>query len=233
MHFMIFEDDKKFAKILSNEVRVYFQKLMDSLYIDVISMDFSLDITINADIAFIDIDLDGKNGIVLAKYIKNISPKTLIIFVSSKEELVFNALSVSMFQFIRKSKFKEDCIRVFRQLYQHIQEREKKILLQVNGRKTMININEIQFLLSFGRDLLIKTMTNEYVLSSSIKSILDMIEEKSYYDLVQISRNQVVNLNYIASIKSSNVIIVDGNSYAIGRKYKTNLINKYEDYLLR
>lgn len=233
MHIMIFEDDKKFAKILSNEVRVYFQKLMDSLYIDVISMDFSLDITINADIAFIDIDLDGKNGIVLAKYIKNISPKTLIIFVSSKEELVFNALSVSMFQFIRKSKFKEDCIRVFRQLYQHIQEREKKILLQVNGRKTMININEIQFLLSFGRDLLIKTMTNEYVLSSSIKSILDMIEEKSYYDLVQISRNQVVNLNYIASIKSSNVIIVDGNSYAIGRKYKTNLINKYEDYLLR
>lgn len=233
MNIMIFEDDVKFAECLSEKIYIYFHELIKSIHIDMITKDFSFDITTNCDIAFVDINLGEKNGITLAKYIKNLSPQTLIIFVSSKEELVFHALSVSTFQFIRKSKFDEDCMRVFEQLYQYILQQEKKILLEIDGRKTVIHINNIQFILSFGRDLLIKTTDNEYILPSSIKSILNRIEEKSYYDLIQISRNQVINLNYIFSIQSSTIVTIDGKNYTIGRKYKDELVNRYEEYLLR
>lgn len=233
MRIMIVDDDMVFSNNLSNEFENYFNKLVDTIEMEIISKDFSLDMKINADIVFIDIDLKGKNGITLAKYIKSVSPKTLIIFISSKEELVFNALSVTTFQFIRKAKFKEDSIRVFKQLYQYIQENEKKIILEINGRKNVIKINEIQFILSFGRDLLIKTILHEYVLVSTIKQIIELLGSKSYYDIVQISRSVAVNLNYISNIEANTVILQDETSHTIGRIYKSNLIKKYEEFLLR
>lgn len=233
MKIMFFDDDLLFSNNLLKEFEKYFNKLVDSIDTEIISKDFSLDISINADVVFIDIDLNGKNGIALAKYIKSVSPKTLIIFVSSKEELVFNALSVTTFQFIRKARFKEDSIRVFKQLYQYIQENEKKIILEIKGRKSVIKINDIHFILSFGRDLLIKTFLHEYVLVSSIKDILKILETHSYYDIVQISRSVAINLNYISNIEANSVTMQDGASHTIGRVYRSNLTKKYEEYLLR
>lgn len=233
MRIMIVDDDIVFSSNLSNEFKNYFNKLVDIIDMEIISKNFSLDMKINADVVFIDIDLNGKNGIALAKYIKSVSPKTLIIFISSKEELVFNALSVTTFQFIRKAKFKEDSIRVFKQLYQYIQENEKKIILEINGRKNVIKINEIQFILSFGRDLLIKTTLHDYILVSTIKDIIELLETKSYYDIVQISRTVAINLNYISNIEANTVILQDETSHTIGRIYKANLIKKYEEFLLR
>lgn len=233
MKVMFFDDDLLFANNLLNMFKEYFNKLVDSIEATIISDDFSLDMSINADAVFIDIDLNGKNGIALAKYIKNVSPKTLIIFVSSKEELVFNALSVTTFQFIRKARLNEDSIRVFKQLYQYMQENEKKIIIEINGRKTVININDIQFILSFGKDLLIKTISHEYVLVSSIKNILEMFAEHLYYDIVQISRGVAINLNYVSNIEANTVTMQDGIAHTIGRVYRLNLIHKYEEYLLR
>lgn len=233
MQILIVDDDIVFSNNLSNEFKNYFSKLFDTIDIQIISKEFSLDTKINADVVFIDIDLNGKNGIALAKYIKSISPKTLIIFISYKEELVFNALSVTTFQFIRKSKFKEDSIRVFKQLYQYVQENDKKIILEINGRKNVIKINEIQFILSFGRDLLIKTILHEYVLVSTIKKIIELLENKSYYDIIQISRSVAINLNYISNIEANTVILQDESSHTIGRIYKSNFMKKYEEFLLR
>lgn len=233
MKLAIFDDDIIFSQNLSKEFNEYYKKLISPIEIEIISKNFSLDSFDDLDIAFIDIDLNGKNGIALAKYMTDISPKILIIFISSRDELVFNALSVPTFQFIRKSKFKEGCAKVFNQLYKHLQIYNKKIILEINGRKTVLNLNEIQYLLSFGRDLLIKTIINDYIIVSTMKEIMHKIEEKSYNDLIQISRNQIVNLNYVNNIKSSNVILNDGSKYSIGRKYKSTFIKKYEEFLLR
>jgi len=233
MKIAIFDDDVKFSQNLSNEFKNYFKTLISPIEIRIISNHFLLDSFYDFDIAFIDIDLNGQNGIALAKYMTDISPKILIIFISSKDELVFNALSVPTFQFIRKSKFKEDCTKVFKQLYKHIQTYNKKIILEINGRKTVINLNEIQYLLSFGRDLLIKTISTDYIIVSTIKEMMIKVEEKSYYDLIQISRSQIVNLNYVTHIKSSKVVLNDNCEYSIGRKYKSTFIKKYEEFLLR
>lgn len=233
MKIAIFDDDAIFSQNLSNELKKYYKKLIVPIEINIISNNFSLDSFENLDIAFIDINLNGKNGIALAKYMTDISPKILIIFISSRDELVFNALSVPTFQFIRKSKFKEDCAKVFNQLYKYIQTYNKKIILEINDRKTVINLNEIEYLLSFGRDLLIKMISNDYIIVSTLKEIMHKIEEKSYYDLIQINRNQIVNLNYVTHIKSSKVILNDNIEYPIGRKYKSAFIKKYEEFLLR
>ena len=72
------------------------------------------------DIAFIDIDLNVCNGINIAKYLRQLHPQLIIIFVSRREELVFQTFSTGVFQFIRKSKYIQDSKIVFEQLKKYL-----------------------------------------------------------------------------------------------------------------
>jgi two-component SAPR family response regulator len=60
---------------------------MDSTYFDVI---------------FLDIDMPEITGFDAAKKVKEISPESKIIFVTSKHDLVYNSFEYQPFYFIRK-----------------------------------------------------------------------------------------------------------------------------------
>ena len=126
------------------------------------------------DVAFIDIDLNVCNGINIAKYLRKLHPQLIIIFVSRREELVFQTFSTGVFQFIRKSKYNQDTQIVFEQLKKHLLQNNQKHILVINGRKTVIKTNTIQYILSIGHDVVIKTNDHEYTLKSSIQDMLDM-----------------------------------------------------------
>lgn len=67
------------------------------------------------DVIFMDIELNDKNGIEIAKYHKD-KHNCLVIFTSSHENLVFNTFQVEPFQFIRKNHYDYDKNIVFKQL---------------------------------------------------------------------------------------------------------------------
>ncbi len=58
------------------------------------------------DIIFLDIDMPDIDGIEAAGIIKKQNPNTLVIFVTSKDELVYKSFEVHPFGFIRKSRFR-------------------------------------------------------------------------------------------------------------------------------
>ena len=58
------------------------------------------------DLVFLDIDMPQRNGIDVAKEIVNIKKDTTLIFLSQREDLVFDTLPLHPFGFIRKSRIK-------------------------------------------------------------------------------------------------------------------------------
>ena len=57
------------------------------------------------DIIFLDIEMPGMDGISVCKKIREIAPNALVIFISNKEDLVFQTFEVQPFRFIRKSEY--------------------------------------------------------------------------------------------------------------------------------
>ena len=55
-----------------------------------------------------DIDLVIQNGINLVKQLKMINADLIVIFISAREDLVFDTFSVEPFQFIRKKHYDQD-----------------------------------------------------------------------------------------------------------------------------
>lgn len=229
MEVLIIDDDEIFARTLKNDFEHYFQNYDEHINIKM-KCDHFLELDKeDIDVAFIDIDLNVCNGINIAKYLRKLHPQLIIIFVSRREELVFQTFSTGVFQFIRKSKYNQDTQIVFEQLKKHLLQNNQKHILDINGRKTVIKTNTIQYILSIGHDVVIKTNDHEYTLKSSIQDMLDMFHCR---DLIQIQRNLIINFYFIKDVKATTIITMDDNEYKIGRKYQKDFVTQYEEFLL-
>ena len=230
MDILILDDDKSFTKKLQKDFYEYFHFSYHDLTFKIKYDDF-LNINMdNIDLAFIDIDLVICNGIDIAEKLRESFPQLIIIFVSTREELVFNTFKTGVFQFIRKAKYDYDIDIVFQQLEKYLQIHFNKKIIEVNKRKTVIEINNIQYILSLGREVIIKQKDREDIIKSTIRDVLDLFDSNM---LIQVQRNFIVHFGFIKKVKNSTIITVDGKSYKIGRKYQKDFFEKYEEYLLQ
>lgn len=231
MNVIIVDDDQEFIKKLKKDIQLQFSNI-DDLHIITFHDNFHEVFNyLQIDIIFLDIDLKiSDNGINLAKHIKKIYPKIIIIFMSSHDNFVFHALSIGFFQFIRKNKYTIDVPKVLIQTQNFYKENNYKIILTINGRKKSLNLNDVQYILSIGHDLLIKTLSEEIIIYSSLGKFLNEIK---YPDIIQIQKNLAINFNYAHSVCRSEIIMNNNEKFTVGRKYQSKLLNAHEEFLLK
>jgi len=228
---LIIDDDKEFAEYLCKEFKRYFSYLREKLDTILITENFDKVLSINSpDIVFIDVDLVTHSSIGLAKYIKNAFPNSIFIFMSNYDDLVFSTLSVGIFQFIRKKQAEKDILEVFVLLKDYIANHFQKTIIRIKGVSYVIQLKDIEYVLSIGHDLIIQTNDKSYTISSSVDNFL---KQNNYVDFIQIQRTLVINFNYTKSVERGRVVMKNGREYKVGRKYQNGLIERYEEFLLR
>lgn len=228
MNILIIDDDRNFSLKLKNDFINEFKSVENIITVEIVNRDFSnIDID-DLDIAFLDIDLETDNGIAVGAKLRKKFPNLILIYVSAKEELVFQSLSTGVYQFIRKSKYMYDKNITFNQLKHTILNKQIRFI-NINKRSVGLQLSKIRFIHSYGKELTIEEK-QKYTFRSSIK---DILRELDYPFLVQIQRNTVVNCNYIAKIQKNIVYTKDGDEYTLGKKYVERLNAMYEEYLLQ
>lgn len=231
MKIAILDDDVEFSKNFKDLVYPHLKKILSNVQIQIISANFYKAINNNKfDIIFIDIDLKETTGIKLAMILKNIDANTIIIFVSSRNELVFNALSVQPFQFIRKSNLIEDLHITLKLIKNHFQKNSKLITLDLYGRKTSIKTCDIIYIESIGHEINIITEDDTYTYRSSLKEITTLINSN---DFCRIQKSIIVNFNSVQEIVKNDIFLKNGNIFTISRHYKKDVLQNYKEYLLR
>lgn len=183
------------------------------------------------DIVFLDVNPESqKEGFKIGTKINDLYPKALLIYISNVDSFVYPALSFNIFQFIRKNNYEIDFMKTCRKLEKYIKEHIKKTIIYVNGRKQVLILDQIKYVMSIGHDLHIQYQDQMFIISSSIKSFLDSLD---YKDIVQIQRNMAINLNQIEVIKNNEILMKDHQTYNVGRIYRNDFEQAYNSYLLR
>lgn len=232
MNIVIADDDFFYVKTLEKDVKNYFSTIDRKINIFILTENFYSILNYTAiDVIFLDVDLKTeKNGIALGKQIKKIFPNIILVFTSSNNDFVFPALSIGFFQFIRKNEYNYDIEKVFLQIKNYYIEHNKKTIIIVDKKRVILKLNEIIYILSIGHELTIKTISNEYNLSISLKKFKDSIDFKY---LIQIQRNLIINLSFVNEITRTELTMNDNKKYKIGRKYQDSALKKYERFLLQ
>lgn len=229
MRIMIIDDEYSYSLKLKGDIYPIFRKLSDSIDCDVYNHPRDIDYSIYYDFAFIDIDLPNKNGIMIAEEIKKNFPKSHIVFVSSHSNLVHNTLVVNPFYFIRKRNYEDD-LKIFTSLVRDRIKKEEVIELKYNDEFYHVFIKNIIYVEAQSHKIKVYTNEKQYY---DNRTLSQMSEILSSHCFVRIHRSFIINVDYITKLKGDNIELNGSIGLKVGRSYKEEFINFYDNILLR
>ena len=163
------------------------------------------------------------DGISYARSIKKKYPFSRIIFVSYRSDLVFDAIQVFPFSFVRKEKMNEELPMVLEEICEL--EKDKKKMLKINEQFSL-PVDNICYIEKRGSYAHIYTESNVYKLRKSLSNIFDFMNSHFVY----INKGTIVNMKYVNEYQKENIILKDGTVLYMSRGRRSEFMLSYLKY---
>ncbi|MDO5330820.1 MAG: LytTR family DNA-binding domain-containing protein [Bacillota bacterium] len=180
------------------------------------------------ELVILDIDMPEMDGIEVAKRVRDIKFDATIIFLSQKENLVFDCFSVRPFGFIRKNKLYEDFAKIMN-LYlsnaNNLDERGGSLTIKSKAGILNLKIRDIVYIEGNRNYQSIHLKNEECV---DIRMLLSELEEKlSSQGFLRIQKGFLVNSFYIRRIEKKEVVLTNGYMLPISSKRREEIMEEY------
>ena len=174
------------------------------------------------DIVFLDIDMPEISGSDIAKQICIQEKNTAIVFVSNKDELVYDVIKYAPFRFIRKSRFKDEIHEAIFKYIDRINNNKSIYMFSTPNGKIAVNLTKVRYVEVSSHKLYIYEINNTIVTNGNLKDI----EETFFkFGFIKTHQSYLVNYRFINLIKRNEVILDDGTSLPLSRsKYENTKI---------
>ena len=180
------------------------------------------------DLSFLDIDMPEMNGLEVANQLSEINKSGQIIFLSQREDLVFECLKFHPFGFIRKSKLIDDFSLMMNQYYQTIANTESddaKIDFIDKTKTISFKLKEIVYIEG---DRNYQKVVLRDKTSQNIRVQMGSLEEKlKGHGFIRIHKGYLLNYLYIRSIEGEEVYLTTGVSLPLAKKRKDEIMKQY------
>lgn len=158
-------------------------------------------------IVFMDIDMPNINGIELSKKMYEAGLHSIVIFVTSKENYVYDAYGLNVFGFICKRDINRFLKKKLFDCFHHISKYEKIEFRYPEGSLCLFK-TDISYIEMIDRKIYLHTLNDKYQIYYKVLSDLQDRLGSSFF---LINRNCIVNLEHI-KLCSDYVIINDNNN---------------------
>lgn len=221
-------DDRK--RIFNKLVEVFKTRertVQISSFPDAFSYFLSIEKGMHYDLTFLDIDMPDVDGITLAKKLLAMGRKERIIYVSNREDLVFDSLETKPFGFVRKNLFEKDIDKAIELYFRTLKEEGKNVFLLVSeGEHIRLSIEDIVYIESQGKKQVFHTLdskkTHETLLT--MKEIQDSLADKGFLECY---KGILVNFRHIKAILKDSVVLKDGTSLPLARRKANDVLKEY------
>ena len=183
---------------------------------------------ISYDIFFLDIELNGQNGLEFAKKLRRLNRTSLIIFITNYSNFVFEVFEVFAFDFIQKPINPHRFNLVFDRAMTFLLQNETNFIFSNKDKTISVPFKKILYIEKSGRKAIIHTLSINYECYLTIKEIWKQLSSNLF---VSIYSSVIVNLTHIEEISDS-IILDNSEILYIGRSYKKQVKQKYLEYLM-
>ena len=185
------------------------------------------------DIIFLDIGMDGIDGMQTARELRKRGCSSAIIFVTAFEDRVFDAFNVGAFNFLVKpvsaEKFSEVLQKAIesRETPPPTESHDRYIAIKTGGLNTKLALSEIMYAEVFDRTLILHTASGKVEYRGKL-SEFEKCTDNSFF---RTHRSYLINLRYLASYTSSQVTLDNGDKVILAKKRYSELVKAYMRFI--
>lgn len=228
MKILIVDDDLIFGEMLENIINKKFSDKKNEIV--VVKSITDIDMKQKYDYYFIDILLEGENGINLGETIINKNYFVKIIYMSSENSLVFDTFTSKVYFFLRKSNLKEDLERLCLKIEQDSIKNTDYIEVVFERQRQMILKKDIIYIESNRNKCTIYMYDKKiYEVYRTLKSFLGELDVNKYFRL---NNYTIINLEYVKNVNSKNITLINGTTFVLKRNYD-DFIDAYHNNFMK
>ena len=227
----LLDDDKTALLISKGAIESFFQEKNIAISLDAFSSPLNFLAMAkeeNYRLVFLDIDMPELNGLQVGEQVKNINSQTDIIYLSQREDLVFDTLKLHPFGFIRKSKIIQDfanVLELFVNTSLNANAESKKITISSKTETMSADIDSIMYIEGNRnyQTFYLKDGTNfdARVLMGDLESKL------KEHGFIRVHKGYLVNYLFIRQIGTSEVSLTNNKVLPLSSKRKDEIMDEY------
>lgn len=216
----ICDDDKQIRETIENMCSTILQqKFLDYEVLQFENGEQFLLYGGTVDILILDIEMPEKNGIEIKNQLQAINSRTMIIFVTNHDELVFSAFGLQVFGMVIKNRLDEHFADMFRAAVQTMNQ-----YVLIDG---MIDSRDVLFIRSerVYNNLMLVDGTNKLIRAS----LSELEQQLSTVGFIRVHRTYLINPKWVEQLDVRSVI-VKGNLIPVSARKQREVMEKYRKY---
>jgi len=182
------------------------------------------------DIIFLDIEMQGMNGIKTAEKIRELDASVIPIFVTNHVNFVSETLRVGAFQFLVKPIQRHDFDKDFERALEKHKISRYVYKIKYKENTFAFEIKDIVYVESYNRRLRLYANEEIYEFTGTL-----LAEKKKLlpYNFVNCHQGFLVNMNYIKRIDTNSILLKNGAEVPISKHKRAYVKSEFNNYLLR
>lgn len=226
MKTVICDDEPLFRAQLSELIR---KEDEDACVLEADSAEDLMEIAKDAQLIFLDIQMEGTDGVTAARRLRENGFSIPIIFVTAVKDYIFDAFDVDAFWYLIKPVNEAD----FRYVYR---KAKNSIIRQKGAEKLIFHTKKTTYSLSPGQILYVENDRKKVILHTKDENIviyasMQEMEEKLGEQFYRCHRGYLVNLEHIDAYGRDAIHLDDGSAVYLAREKYAEFTKIYMKYL--
>ena len=177
------------------------------------------------DIVFLDIQMDGINGIEAARKLREKQDDIVLIFITGLKEYVFDALDLYAFQYLLKPVDEKKSAEVLDRAEREVGRKREKRGLFIKKRNMTLDQADILYIESRGKKVEIHTAREKEGIE--IYGAMEELEGQLGEEFYRCHRAYIVNMAYIAEYNCDSIILTNGDKVYLAKKKYGEFVKAY------
>lgn len=166
------------------------------------------------DILLLDIQMNGIDGIELAKRIRSSGSDIQIIFVTGYDKYISKGYDVAALHYLLKPVGFEKLSEVLSRAAANLSKASPSVLINSNGENFKLCLSDIYCVEAVGHTVKIFYADSELSVNHSLSAFKNLIGS----DFIYTHRSFIVNLEHISRITKTDVILDNGKAVPVSRR---------------
>lgn len=181
------------------------------------------------DIIFLDIQMDGRNGIETARCLRKQQEETVLVFITGIREYVFDALDLYAFQYLLKPVDEKKLAGVLERAAKEVQKKKERRGLFIKTRNLTLSQADILYIESKAKkvEIHVAGVKESIEIYASMEELFKELGE----DFYRCHRAYIVNMAYIAEYSSDSILLTNGDKVYLAKKKYGEFVKAYMWYL--